>query len=71
MVRQVTAIAFSAKDGIVVSTDTKGMIEYWSSEDYVFPRGKVAFKVCSIYSLTLLLPCLPSAAPSTMIVGVD
>ena len=45
-----TAVAFSPKDGIVVSTDTKGMIDYWSSEDYLFPQGKVAFKVIVLYA---------------------
>lgn len=43
---QVTALAFSAANGIAVSTDAKGVIEYWSTEDeYGFPRGKVSFKV--------------------------
>lgn len=43
----VTALAFSSADGIVVSADAKGVIEYWTpEEEYGFPRGKVAFKVC-------------------------
>lgn len=44
----VTALAFSSADGIAVSADAKGVLEYWSpEEDYAFPRGKVAFKVRS------------------------
>lgn len=42
---QVMVLGFSRKDGIVVSGDKKGVLEFWSNESYAFPRGQVSFKV--------------------------
>jgi hypothetical protein len=41
----VAVLGFSVKDGVVISGDNKGVLEYWSTETYAFPRGQVAFKV--------------------------
>eukprot|EP00891_Asterochloris_glomerata_P002139 jgi/Astpho2/2139/fgenesh1_pm.00040_%23_3_t len=35
---------YNAAHDVVISVDCKGMIEYWSAQDYSFPEAEVSFK---------------------------
>ena len=62
----VRSLRFSAKYAAVISTDTAGMLEMWSVEDYASPPRTVSFRFKSDSDLYELVKNKTSAAALTV-----
>ncbi|CAI7799569.1 unnamed protein product [Closterium sp. NIES-53] len=59
----VVAMQFNVAANVVVSTDSSGMIEYWSADTYTFPAASVRFKYktdTDLYALAKAKTTAPS-----------